>query len=351
MNRRKFLCGAARLGGLALLDGTVRPPATGSPTASTEETFRFTELDVEALTVGSVSETAVSGLAELVSTYRSVYGSTSAKDLMPKVLGLIRLLRDIEKSVSSSALRQQVTSLIGQAAVMAGLLSLMGRHDLATADYFYDLALTAAQESADGDLLAYVQGSMSFHDVRAGRLRDGLTRLMAAQNEMTGEMSPTTSAWFASLGSELHARAGDELMSGRFLEQAERLIQIAPGSMGSWRGVGIFDSSKILAYRGGNLVLLEQGREAGEVLTRALHALPPMRVKHRCTALGDLALALAQQKEPDQAARRAIEALELATQIHHAESLMRIRRAYVRLQPWKTRPLVAELGRRLAVAI
>jgi hypothetical protein len=93
---------------------------------------------------------------------------------------------------------------------------------------------------------------MSFHDVRAGRLRDGLTRLMAAQNEMTGEMSPTTSAWFASLGSELHARAGDELMSGRFLEQAERLIQIAPGSMGSWRGVGIFDSSKILAYRGGN---------------------------------------------------------------------------------------------------
>jgi hypothetical protein len=353
MNRRKFLSGVARLGGLALVDATVRPPAVsaGSPTAATEETRSLTEFDVDALTVGSISETAVSGLAELVTTYRSVYGSISAEDLVPKVLGLIRLLRDIEKSVSSPALRRQVTSLIGQAAVMAGLLSLMGRHDLATADYFYHLALTAAEESADGDLLAYVQGSISFHEVRAGRLRDGLTRLMAAQDAMTGEMSPTTSAWFASLGSELHARAGDELMSRRLLEQAERLIEVAPGSIGSWRGVGIFDSSKILAYRGGNLVLLERGREAEEVLTRVLRVLPPMRVKHRCTALGDLALALAQQKEPDQAARKGMEALELATQIRHTESVMRIRRAYVRLQPWKTRPPVVELGRRLADAI
>jgi hypothetical protein len=350
MNRRKFLSGAARLGGLAL---TVRPPAgsAGSSTAATEETRSFTEFDEKALTVGSLSETAVSGLAELVTTHRSIYGSTSAEDLLPKVLGLIRLLRDIEKSVSSPALRQQVTSLIGQAAVMAGLLSLMGRHDLAAADYFYALALTAAEESADGDLLAYVQGSISFHDVRAGRLRDGLMRLMAAQDAMTGEMSPMTSAWFASLGSELHARVGDELMSRRLLEKAERFMEATPPSMGSWRGVGIFDNSKIVAYRGGNLVLLERGREAEEVLTKVLSALPPTRVKHRCTALGDLALALAQQKEPDHAAQRAMEALELATQLRHTESVMRVRRAYVRLQPWKTRAPVVELGQRLANAI
>jgi hypothetical protein len=121
--------------------------------------------------------------------------------------------------------------------------------------------------------------------------------------------------------------------------------------MDSWRGVGIFDSSKVLAYRGGNLVLLERGREAEEVLTKVLNALPPTRVKHRCTALGDLAMALAQQQEPDEAAQKAMEALELAKQLRHTESVMRVRRAYVRLQPWKTRPPVVELGQRLADAI
>jgi hypothetical protein len=308
-------------------------------------------LEVEALTAPNISETGVSVFWELVAAYRSAYGSTSAEKLLPPVAGLVPILLDMQESPSLSTARQRVTSILGQAAVMAGVLSLMGRHDLAHARRYYVLAATAAEESADADLLAYARGSMSFHDVRTGRLRDGLQRLLVTEAALARQVSPVTSAWFASLGSELHARAGDGSMSLRLLERAENTLASSHDSMESWRGVGTFDHSKVLAYRGGNLVLLGRAREAEEVLTQVLNELPPTRVKHRCTALGDLAIALAQQNEPDQAAKKAMEALELAIQLSHSESVIRVRRAYVRLQPWKTRPPVVELGQRLADAI
>jgi hypothetical protein len=306
------------------------------------------------LTAPRISETGVSVFSDLVAAYRSVYGSTSADKLLPPVAGLVPILIDLidrQESPVLSAARRRVTSLVGQAAVMAGVLSLMGRHDLAHARHYYELAATMAKESGDADLLVYARGSMSFCDVRAGRLRDGLQRLLAAEAEVARQASPVTSAWFASLASELHARAGDSWMSRRSLERAEKSLEGSHHSMESWRGVGTFDRSKVLAYRGGNLVLLGRAREAEGVLTQVLNELPATRVKHRCTALGDLAIALAQQREPDQAAQKAMAALELATQLRHTESVIRVRRAYVRLHPWKTRPAVVELGQRLADAV
>jgi len=345
VNRRDFLSRATLLGGLIVLESAM-PASVGPDGESPPSTW-----DVETLTAPRISETGVSVFSDLVAAYRSVYGSTSADKLLPPVAGLVPILIDLKESSLLSAARRRVTSLVGQAAVMAGVLSLMGRHDLAQARHYYELAATVAEESKDADLLAYARGSMSFHDVRAGRLRDGLQRLLAAEAEVARQASPVTSAWFASLASELHARAGDSWVSRRSLERAEKSLEGSHHSMESWRGVGTFDRSKVLAYRGGNLVLLGRAREAEGVLTQVLNELPATRVKHRCTALGDLAIALAQQREPDQAAQKAMAALELATQLRHTESVIRVRRAYVRLHPWKTRPAVVELGQRLADAV
>jgi tetratricopeptide (TPR) repeat protein len=342
VNRREFLSRAGLLSGLIVLDPAL-PASAGSDGKS--------HPNVEALTDPRINEMGISAFWELVAAYRSAYGSTSAEKLLPPVAGLVTILLDLQESRSSSAIRRRITSLLGQAAVMAGVLSLMGRYDLLVARHFYELAETAAEESSDADLLAYARGSMSFHDVRAGRLRHGLQRLLAAEAQGMSQVSPVTSAWIASLESELHARAGDYSMSHRCLERAENMLEAPLDGMESWRGVGTFDRSKVLAYRGGNLVLLGRSREAEEVLTQVLNELPANRVKHRCTALGDLAIALAQQKEPDQAAQKAIQALELATQLRHTESVIRVRKAYVRLQPWKIRPAVIELGERLAEAI
>ena len=74
-------------------------------------------------------------------------------------------------------------------------------------------------------------------------------------------------------------------------------------------------------------------------------------MKHRCTALGDLAMALTLQKEPQEAARRGMEALVLARQLGHSESELRVRRAYARLQRWKDDRAVRQLGEQLGEAV
>nr|MDQ6950011.1 hypothetical protein [Actinomycetota bacterium] len=199
VNRREFLSRASLLGGLIVLDPSMPAPAGSGRDGGSSA------LDIEALSVPRASETTVSTFWEVVATYRLAYGSTSAEKLMPRLAGLIPVLLDMQESLHSAGLKQRGTSLLGQTAVMAGLLSLMGRHDLPAARDYYELALTAAKESSDANLLAYAYGSMSFHDVRAGRLGDGLQRIMAADGEVRGDVSPITSAWLASLGSELYA--------------------------------------------------------------------------------------------------------------------------------------------------
>jgi hypothetical protein len=150
---------------------------------------------------------------------------TSAEFLLPRLGGLVPVLLDMERSGAPSPFKTRITSLLGQAAVMAGVLALMGRHDLAQARDYYELASAAGQASADGDLFLYAQGSMSFRDVRAGRLRDAVQRISAARDAAPGPASPTTLSWLASLGSELHARDGDESMSMRLIDEAERLCE------------------------------------------------------------------------------------------------------------------------------
>jgi hypothetical protein len=351
-NRREFLDSAARLGGLAVLGPAVsgRTERVGSVPMEPRSNYPSEISTVGLLNLSSVGEEGISFLWELLASYRSAYGMTSAEFLLPRLGGLVPVLLDMERSGSASPFKTRITSLLGQAAVMAGVLALMGRHDLAQARDYYELASAAGQASADGDLFLYAQGSMSFRDVRAGRLRDAVQRISAARDAAPGPASPTTLSWLASLGSELHARDGDESMSMRLIDEAERLCE-EESHPGSWRGVGMFDQTKVLGYRGGNLVLLNRGREAEEVLTTALNRLEMTRVKHRCTALGDLALALALQKEPDEAARKGMEALEMARQLRHSESELRVRRVYARLRRWQDRPTVRQLGEHLGEAI
>jgi hypothetical protein len=232
--------------------------------------YHSTISTVGLLNLSSVGEEGISFLWELLASYRSAYGMTSAEFLLPRLGGLVPVLLDMERSGSPSPFKTRITSLLGQAAVMAGVLALMGRHDLAQARDYYELASAAGQASGDGDLFLYAQGSMSFRDVRAGRLRDAVQRISAARDAAPGPASPTTQSWLASLGSELHARDGDESMSMRLIDEAERLCE-EESHPGSWRGVGMFDQTKVLGYRGGNLVLLNRGREAEEVLTTALN--------------------------------------------------------------------------------
>ena len=167
----------------------------------------------------------------------------------------------------------------------------MGRQDLSAARAHYDLALQAARDAEDWDLAAYVLGSLAFHAVSAQRPADGRAIMNASWDLASRRATPRTRAWVAALASELHARNGDELASRRLLAESYAAIHDC-GSEPSWNGVGWFDETRLVAYEGGNLLLMGQYAEAEEHLRRSLERLEPTRFKHRCTLSADLALAL-----------------------------------------------------------
>jgi hypothetical protein len=134
------------------------------------------------------------------------------------------------------------------------------------------------------------------------------------------------------------------------------MLEIAFGAMAktqevpSWKGIGWFDEARLLAYHGGNLLILGKHSEAEELLRRSLRRLDPLRVKHRSTTSADLAMSLARRGEVDESCAYASQALSLATSISHRESVDRVRGVHFRLLEWRTHPSVRQLAEQLQAA-
>lgn len=339
-NRRQFL-GVLALGGFAAATG-LRPPGW-RPSLTTEQFPPPT----------SPNEATVADLELLAHQYRRAYGESPVHHLLPRSEALLQLATDLGGASRGSPLGARLASVVGQTALLSGLLSLMGMHDLNAASGYYDTALTAAFSAGDHDLATYVIGSLSFLDTYSGHVTSGLRRIEQADAISTPAVTSTTRAWLAALRSELHARNGDERGCRYHLEQAEVALQSRDPSEPPWMGVGDFDAAKLAAYEGGDLVLLDRPRDAEQALTRSLAVLDSSRLKHRATAHSDLAAALVhpERKEIEEACRHGSQALAIATKIEHAESVRRVCRVYQSMKPWYKHPAVKGLGEELILLV
>jgi hypothetical protein len=289
-------------------------------------------------------------LETLVGSYRRAYaGKTAATELLPGATGLMHLLIELGRHDQWPATRERLASLVGQAALLVGLLHLMGGQDLNAAKVHYELALRSAREANDWDLGSYVLGSLAFQAVLARRPADGRTIVDAACDLASRHATPRTRAWVAALASELHARASRGVASRRLLEKAHSALEGTRADP-SWKGVGWFDEARLLSYDGASLLLLGKTSAAEELLRLSLKRLDPLRLKHRCTTSADLALVLALRGEVEESCARATEALTFASAISHRESVDRVRGVHFRLLRWRAHPAVRQLTDRLEAA-
>src|SRR3954469_25459586 len=336
LSRRSFLGGVIGVSTLA---------ATGFPISARSMSG--------ALVVGGIgrawrasSETA-DDLETLVGSYRRAYaGKAAATELLSGTTGLMHLLIDLGRRDQWPAGPERLASLVGQAAILVGLLQLMGSHDLSAAKIQYDLALGSAREANDWDLASYALGSLAFHAVHARRPADARTIVVVASDLAGHRGSPRTRAWTAALASELHARAGREAASRRSLEDARAALDRCRDDP-SWKGVGWFDDARLVSYDGGSLLLLGKYAAAEELLRESLKRLDPLRIKHRSTTSADLAMVLALRGEVEESCARADDALTFARAISDRESVDRVRGVHFHLMRWRTHPAVRQLTERL----
>jgi hypothetical protein len=289
-------------------------------------------------------------LETLVASFRRAYaGKAAATDLVPGTTGLMHLLIDLGRRDQWPGRPERLASLVGQTAILVGLLQLMGSHDLHAAKVHYELALRSAREANDWDLASYALGSLAFHAVHARRPADGRTIVEAACRLAERRGSPRTQAWAAALASELHARAGREVASRQSLEIARAALD-GTRDDASWKGVGWFDEARLGSYDGASLLLLGKYEAAEELLRLSLQQLDPLRLKHRSTTSADLAMVLALRGEVEESCARAGDALTFANAISHRESVDRVRGVHFRLMRWRAHPAVQELTERLHAA-
>src|SRR3954447_12010970 len=299
---------------------------------------------------GRASTQTADDLETLVGSYRRAYaGKAAATDLLPGTTGLMHLLIDLGRRGHWPGSAERLGSLVAQAAILVGLLELMGSRDLNAAKVHYDLALRSAREANDWDLASYALGSLAFHAVRARRPADARTIVEAASRLAERPGSPRTRAWAAPPAPELHARAGGGRASRQSLDDARGALD-GTRENPAWKGVGWFDESRLLSYDGGNLLLLGRHEAAEELLRLSLKRLDPLRLKHRSTTSADLAMVLALRGEVHESCARAQDALTFATEISHRESVDRVRGVHFRLMRWKGHPAVRQLTQRLQAA-
>jgi hypothetical protein len=97
------------------------------------------------------------------------------------------------------------------------------------------------------------------------------------------------------------------------------------------------------------LVQLHQTEQARVVLARALTQSGPY-VRARGGALAEVAATYALDRDPDPAAKAALEALEIARRTGSRRILDRVREVHARLVSWRSRPAVKELTATLRLA-
>lgn len=283
------------------------------------------------------------GLSHIVLGYRKIYRSAGATSLLGPVCETLNLLTDL--APGAGVYRDLMVSLIGQASSLAGVILMLDQGDFATAQRYLAIAAQAAQQADDDELLAVALGCRAFHSAYGGDPAGGVAFATESLEIAARGIHPLSHGWVAAVASEMHAATGDEASCMRALEIAETQLTL-PLPRQPWKGIGAFSEAKLSAYRGGDLMRLGRYRDARAHLRGALAQLDPVYAKHRCTAHIDLAWAYTRDGSPDQGARHAMDALEIAAMTRHADSIARIRSLYAAISQSGVRA-AQDLGSRL----
>jgi tetratricopeptide (TPR) repeat protein len=192
--------------------------------------------------------------------------------------------------------RRQLAVTTGETEALIGVMRLMDLYQFDAAWRHLDRALVAARETDAAELEAFVVGCMAFNACYGGDHGEAGQLSALARNLVMKVDAPVTAGWLAAVDAEIQARAGDESGCLAALDHAQASLAKPGKDPASWIGVGSFDTAKLAGYYGACYQLLGRPQEALAELQKALGALEPTMLKHRCNAMADVALAFSQLK-------------------------------------------------------
>jgi transcriptional regulator with XRE-family HTH domain len=300
---------------------------------------------------GRLDREIVSELEHVTVTLEGLESQVSPKALLGPVVGHLDTLASLLKSAPRPSLHQQLCSLAGETAGLAGWLT-WDLEDRKAASAYFRTGIQAAQEADDRALGAYLVGSSCVQPAYRERPPARLRRLEGHTHGFArSDATPSTQAWLVTLEAEAHALMGDERATLRAMDEAEAIMSRSTDDGVAQRPrVAFFNRAYLTGERGVALARLDKPDAAQDVLASALASLEPEAMKTRPRLLTALATSHVRQGNIEEACQLGADALGLATQQEVAPNLQDVRKLRVELEPWRESAPVRRLDERLALA-
>ena len=239
--------------------------------------------------------------------HRSLYHQMPSADLLPAVLGHLRMVDRMLARADGSIRRTLGSTVAETAGFAAWLYSDLG--DGVRMLRLYAIADEAIADSGDRALGGYISGFRAQLLARRGEHFRAIQQAQAARDQAGHSASSIVRAWLAAVHAVALAYAAQADEARRALLEAERHLD-------SRTDVGVpewmygFDHARLSAYTGTCHLSMNEPAEAEHALREALAALPAACGRRRADVRVDLAYALLRNGEVDEAIQLAGTAAE-----------------------------------------
>jgi transcriptional regulator with XRE-family HTH domain len=291
-----------------------------------------------------LTEETASNLAAVTTSYRRMYHTVDAHDLIDGVAQHVRTTRAYWRRTTDPELRPSLAAITSQTAMLAGRMSFFDLGRPSQAEPYYQTALEAAEGAGDRALQAVALGTKSFIARDRGDF-DGALHLLRQAQDLTADQ-PMIRSWATALEAMTHSWAHQPNQSLAAMEQAEALLdQARADDRPTW--FDYYDSARLAGFQGLMWIRLGDPETAQTVLDEAIKALPSQAAKQRACYLADQAMVSANAGEVEAACQLGSQALGILDELEYATGVQRVRNLHSKLRPHWNHPAVAELTEQL----
>jgi tetratricopeptide (TPR) repeat protein len=274
------------------------------------------------------------------SHWRLFLHATSKGDLLTSFWGHLQTVLQFLKSPQSGAVRNRLYSVAGESAQMIGEI-LFDMQDYHHAQACYDFSIYAAKEAGNNALRAVGLGRLSFLPIYRDEPLQASPLLQEAKQLLMFVPRPLIHCWLAVVEAEVVAHLHDEVACEKALERAT--VNYSQEGSEEDRLWTRFNDATIPGYTGACYLQLHQPQKALAALRETLTSLPEYSPRHRSVLLADMAAAMQQMQEIEEACTLLHQTLEITTQTKSLMVLMRLEHVRKELEPWKETPSVKQL--------
>ena len=347
MLRRQFLRALGAAAGGTIVTGSLAPLAdSGQSSKGGQPLEASARHDYVLKHPSGVDPVAVDFLRERVRQLNERYDQTPSTSLLPTAGQHFSQVMFLREHASDTRVRDELLGVEAQAATLMGQLvwDASQRRDHATANAYYDQAVSAARHTGDTAVEGYAFLRKSFvalYGERNPRLGGSLAQQATAltcngtSHALAGLALLHVGEAFAMLGE----RRDCELALGGAESEFTRIQAADPAR-------SLFCPDQVSRLKGSCYLFLRYPEKAGPILEAAARSLHD-RQKSRAIVLGNLALAHIRQQNLEEAAAVLEQAIDVVEITRGGGVLNVLFTAGRELRPWQDHPIVRAVHDRL----